>query len=209
MKSTEVISASDYPFRGTIWPQFNEKRHPESGNRPFQPLTGNLPPVPCPEMALFSNDTGPFSRTRGLVGRMGGPSGKCRVGDPGPGSRGRRSEMKSTEVISASDYPFRGTIWPQFNEKRHPDSGNRPFQPLTGNLPPVPCPEMALFSNNTGPFSRTRGLVDGAGLHGKGTTASHRSGQQPMTAAGPAAGTIRRKMYRRKIRKHAREMNPL
>ena len=43
--------------------------------------------------------------------------------------RGSRSGMKSTEAILTSDYPFRGTIWPQFSEKRSPESGNRSFQP--------------------------------------------------------------------------------
>ncbi len=71
-----------------------------------------------------------------------------------------RSEMKSAEPISASDYPFRETIWPQFNLKRHPESGNRPFHLPIGNLALIPCPEKATFSNDAGRFSGTHGQVD-------------------------------------------------
>ena len=73
MHSTEAISAPDCPFRGTVWPQFSRKRHPESGNRVFHPRISNLAPNPCPEMALFSNDTGQFSGLHRLVDGWGAP----------------------------------------------------------------------------------------------------------------------------------------
>jgi hypothetical protein len=140
---------------------------------------------------------------------MGVPGYRHGAGYPGPVIRGRRSEMKSTEVISAPDYPFRGTVWPQFSKKRHPDSGNRPFQSPIASLTIIPCPEMATFGNDTGRFSGTSWLVHGAGLTGKETLTSHWSGLQPITATGPAAGNIRGKMYRRRMYELVEEINPL
>ena len=67
MKSTEVISTPDYLFRRTVWPQFSEKRHPEFGNRSFQSPIRSLATIPCPEMALFSNDAGQFPGTHRQV----------------------------------------------------------------------------------------------------------------------------------------------
>ncbi len=71
MQSAEPISASDYPFRKTIWPQFIEKRHPDFRDRPFHPPTGSLATIPCPEKATFSNDAGQFSGTREQVAVWG------------------------------------------------------------------------------------------------------------------------------------------
>jgi hypothetical protein len=77
--------------------------------------------------------------------------------------------MKSTEVILTPDYPSRGTFWPQFSKKRHPEFGNRAFQSPIGSLAPFPCPEMATFSNDTEPFSGTHGQVAGWGYRDTGT----------------------------------------
>jgi hypothetical protein len=88
MQSAESISASDYPFRKTFWPQFIEKRHPDLRDRPFQPPTGSLATIPCPEKATFSNDARLFPGTHGQVDGRGVPSGKNRVDNPGPGTRG-------------------------------------------------------------------------------------------------------------------------
>jgi hypothetical protein len=71
MQSSEPILSSDYPFRETFWPQFIEKRHPAFGNRAFQSPIACLAPIPCPEMATFSNDAGQFSGTRGQVAGWG------------------------------------------------------------------------------------------------------------------------------------------
>jgi hypothetical protein len=104
-------------------------------------------------MTLFSNDTEAFSGSkvqgdilvsmdlnRGLV-----------IRDPLPGpDRGRRSEMHSTEVISASDEPVFGSDRQHFSKKRQPSFGNRPFHPPIGSLAFIACPEMTLFSNDTG-----------------------------------------------------------
>ena len=70
MKSTEAILTSDYPFRGTVWPQFSKKRHPDSGNRPFHPPIGSLAPFTCPEMTTFGNDAGQDIGTDGAGGRL-------------------------------------------------------------------------------------------------------------------------------------------
>jgi len=77
--------------------------------------------------------------------------------------------MKSTEPISAPDYPFRGMIWPQFSEKRLYEFGNRSFQPLTGSITTIACPEKATFSNDTGQLSGTHGQVAGWGYRDAGT----------------------------------------
>jgi hypothetical protein len=103
-------------------------------------------------MATISNNTGRFSGIHEGMSDSGYPQEK-QAGDPGTKNQGRRSGMKSTEVISASDYPFREIFWPQFNKKRHPDYGNRSFQSLIGRLTILPCREMATISNNTGRFS--------------------------------------------------------
>jgi len=71
--------------------------------------------------------------------------------------------MRSTEPISAPDYPFRRTFWPQFSEKRHPDFGNRAFQPPIASLAIIPCPEKATFSNNAGPIPGNKVLGDNRG----------------------------------------------
>lgn len=58
MKSTEAISASDYPFFWKGWQHFDEKRQPNFRERLFQPLIGDLVPIYCQEMSTFSNDAG-------------------------------------------------------------------------------------------------------------------------------------------------------
>jgi hypothetical protein len=161
--STEFISASDYPFFWVDRQHFGKKRLPSSGNRPFHPPIGSLALIACPEMTLFSNDTGAFSGNKVLGGELvsmdlgRGPV----ILDPLPGpDRGRRSEVHSTEFISASDYPFFGVDRQHFGKKRLPSSGNRPFHPRIGRLALIACPEMTLFSNDTEAFSGTRVLGD-------------------------------------------------
>ncbi len=126
--------------------------------------------------------------------------------------------MMSTEAISAPDYPFRGTVWPQFSEKRHPDFGNRPFHPPITCLTIIPCPEKATFSNDAGPFHGNEVLGDDSrgGMKEKpwqqlrlSTVGRGATGGQPGIVAGPAAGNIRRKMYRRRMCERVKEMNPL
>jgi len=158
MRSTEPISAPDYPFRGTVWPQFSEKRHSDFRNRAFQSPNGSLATIPCPEKATFSNDAGRFPGTRELVARGEVFAEKTGRVTQGP-EQGRRSEMRSTEPISAPDYSFRGTVWPQFTEKRHPPFRNRAFQSPTGSLATIPYPEKALFSNDSRQFDGTHGQV--------------------------------------------------
>jgi hypothetical protein len=55
--STEVISASDYPFRKPGWQHFDEKRPPHFKKPPFQTRIDDLICRACPEKSLFSNDT--------------------------------------------------------------------------------------------------------------------------------------------------------
>lgn len=55
-----LILASDNPFFGVNRQHFGKKRLPNYGNRPFQPRICGLILSACPEMTLFSNDTGPF-----------------------------------------------------------------------------------------------------------------------------------------------------
>jgi hypothetical protein len=71
--------------------------------------------------------------------------------------------MQSAEPISAPDYPFRGTFWPQFSRMRPYEFGNRPFHPPIESLAPIACPEKATFSNDAGPFPGNRVLGDGWG----------------------------------------------
>jgi hypothetical protein len=72
--------------------------------------------------------------------------------------------MSSTEAILTSDHPCRESCRQHFNEKPPPDSGKRSFQPLTGYLTPYTLPEKVSFSNDTGPFSRSKVLEDIPGI---------------------------------------------
>jgi hypothetical protein len=163
MKSTESISASVYPFLGSDRQHFSKKRLPNSGNRPFHPPIGRMALIACPEMTLFSNDTGTFSGNKVLgddLVSMDLEHGLV-IWDPLPGPDLEwRSEMESTESISASDYPFLGSDRQHFSKKRLPSSGNRPFHPPIGRMALIACPEMTLFSNDAGTFSGTRVLGD-------------------------------------------------
>jgi hypothetical protein len=216
MHSTEAEMASDYPFFRAVRQLFGKKRHPGSGNRPFHPLIGDLAPFACPEMTTFGN-----AAERSYCCRCaGGLPGDSWTGmpfcDPGPGP-GCFPGMQSSEVILASDYPYFGAVRQLFGKKRHPGSGNRPFQSLIGSLAPFTCPEMTTFGNVAGQdigidglgavsrrgmkeplWQRFRGYLAG------GTVPDY----QPVTAAGPA-GKIRRKMYRRRMCELVEEMNPL
>jgi len=126
--------------------------------------------------------------------------------------------MKSAEPVLTPDYPFRGTVWPQFSKKRHPDFRNRAFHPRIGCLALFACPEKAIFSNDTGPFPGNRVLGDDpeGGMNeaprqqsGRSSVGRGAPGGPPGIVAGPAAGTIRRKMYRRKICERVEEMKSL
>jgi len=156
--STVSILTSDYPFLGSDRQHFGKKRLPGSGNRPFHSRIGRLALIACPEMTLFSNDTGAFSGKE-VLGDDPVPMGLERglgICDPLPGpDRGRRSEVHSTESILTSDYPFLGSDRQHFGKKRLPGSGNRPFHSRIGRLALIACPEMTLFSNDTGEVTGT------------------------------------------------------
>lgn len=102
--------------------------------------------------------------------------------------------MQSAEAIMASDYPLREAKWQHFGENRHPDSGNRPFQPRIVGMVRFACPEMTPFGNATGQSARNDVLGDrkvpGKGLLGIGKPADTRPGRQPMMVLrGRVSGT--------------------
>jgi hypothetical protein len=123
----------------------------------------------------------------------------------------------STEPISAPDYPFRGTVWPQFSEKRHPDFRNRAIQSPIACLTIIPCTEKATFSNDAGPFPGNEVLGDDPrgvmkekpwqrfrlSTVGRGAT-----GGQPGIVAGPAALISGEKCTAGKFEERVKEMNP-
>jgi hypothetical protein len=109
--------------------------------------------------------------------------------------------MHTTESILTSDHPFFGVDRQHFGKKRLPSSGNRLFHPQIGSLALITCPEMTLFSNDTGAVSGTRVLGDDP-LGGMKETAWQRFGVSPdqrgsaggMTGAGPAWNRDQEKM---------------
>ena len=84
MRSTEAILASDCPFRESDRQYFGENRHPDSGNRLFQPLIDSLAPSACLEMTTFSNDTSADNRKEraGVPGVAGQVPGMDNQNDP-------------------------------------------------------------------------------------------------------------------------------
>jgi len=90
--------------------------------------------------------------------------------------------MKSTGAILTPDEPFRRSDRQHFGKKRHPNFGNRLFHPPIGSMALITCPEMTLFSNDTGAFPGYKVLGNVPGLHGPGS----RSGDPgSVTGAGP------------------------
>jgi hypothetical protein len=221
MHSTGAILTSDEHFFRVNRQHFSKKRQPRFGNRPFQPPIGSLVPFACPEMTIFSNDTGAFPGNEVLGDIQGIPGSGMRIYDPESVTRaglGRRSEMHSTGAILTSDEPFFRVNRQHFGKKRQTSFGNRPFQPPIGSLVPFACPEMTLFSNDTGAFPGNGVLGDDPRDSVKekpwerlrlSPVGRGAPGGQPGIVAWPAAGTIRRKMYRRRIRERVKEMNPL
>jgi hypothetical protein len=200
MSSTEAILTSDHPGRESLRQHFNEKPHPDSGERSFQLLTGDIMPFTCPEKVSFSNDASPGIQKDGLEDIPGVPGPVFWERDPDSPAgrrRGSRSEMSSTEAILTSDHPGRESLRQHFNEKPHPDSGERSFQPLTGDIMPFTCPEKVSFSNDASPGVQKDGLEDVPGT-GRGFSPGSRS----------LPGPIGKNVNITRAREISEEMNP-
>ncbi len=123
--------------------------------------------------------------------------------------------MQSTEFILGSDHPFFEVDRQHFDKKRLPHSGNRPFRPLICGLALNACPEMTLFSNDTGPFPENVVLGDRPGKDPKrggnwvGNPDRSPGPAEPMNAALPAAGNIGEQCTAGESEKLVKAMNPL
>jgi hypothetical protein len=101
MRSTGVISASDYPISGSDRQHFNEKQHPDSGKRLFQARIGCKVCSIGPEISTNCNDTaGCYRNERQEVVSWGSRSGfpVCRH-RPGPDLRIIWPALVNTELF--------------------------------------------------------------------------------------------------------------
>jgi len=120
--------------------------------------------------------------------------------------------MRSTGVISTSDYPFLGPFWQGLDKKQHPVFGERPFQACIGCNVCSIGPEISTNCNDTAGGLR-KGRQEAVSSECQSDVLESRSGKtldrgMPECPARPGpAGAVERRNVQRK--KKSEEMNPL